>query len=74
MKTILTLLILGACCIVFGAPIGVSLGIFGLVVVAGSYKATKSGALDGRAKLKVGLFLLGVALVVLGGIFTSAGI
>ena len=73
MKTILTLLVLGVCCIVFGAPIGVSLGILGLVVITGSYKATKSGAIDGRTKLKVGLFLLGALLVVVGGILAAAG-
>ena len=72
MKTILSILVLGLCCIVFDAPLGVSLAILGLAMVSGSYKATKSGALDGRAKLKVGLFLLGAALIIVGCILTTA--
>ena len=72
MKTILSILVLGVCCVVFDAPIGVSLAILGLAMVSGSYTVTKSGALDGRTKLKVGLFLLGTALIVVGGILTTA--
>ena len=53
MKTILTLLVLLVCTLVLGTPIGPSLALMGLIALAGSYKLTKSGAIDGRSKVNI---------------------
>lgn len=74
MKTILTLLVLLVCTLVLGTPIGPSLALMGLIALAGSYKLTKSGAIDGRSKVNIIFVLLGLALLVIGCILTSASL
>ena len=74
MKTILTLVVLSVCMLVVGAPIGPSLALLGLAALAGSYKVTKSGAIDGRSKVNIIFVLLGLALLVIGCILTSASL
>ena len=62
------------CWLVVGGPVGPALLIFGLVAIGGTYKLTKSGAIDGRSKINIIFLLLGIALLVVGGILTSAGV
>ena len=74
MKTLLTLLGLVVCWLMVGGPIGPALLIFGLVAISGTYKLTKSGAIDRRSKINIIFLLLGIVLLAVGGFLTSAGI
>lgn len=66
MALIITLIILGLCCILNGAPIGVTFMIGGFAFIANSYKLTKSGKVDGRSKTNFVLLSIGIGLCVVG--------
>lgn len=66
MKTVLTLLVLGICCIIFDAPLVATLGIMGTGCCVGAYELTKSGAIDRRYKFNYLLFLVGLGLIIAG--------
>ena len=64
--TIASLIIIGICCIVFDAPVHISLIMWGLICVSGAYVTTKSGAIDRRYLISIPLILVGIGLVIAG--------
>lgn len=60
------LLVIVGLCIWFDAPLGITLGISGIAVMNSAYKLKKNGLLDGRTIFKGAIFLLGLALIVIG--------
>ena len=66
MKIFLWVFVMGVLGVVFGSPIGVILILMGIPMAYGTSKITKSGFTDKRAKVNVGLALLGWAFIVVG--------
>ena len=56
----LALIIIIICCLIFEGPLEGKLGVIGLTLVAGAYKARKDGGVDGRYKIAWIALLLGL--------------
>lgn len=65
-RSISTIVVIGICCVVFDAPVHISLIIIGLMCISGSYETTKSGAINKRFPILISFLLVGIALVIAG--------
>lgn len=73
LKSFAGLIILIACCIIFKAPLFITIGLAGLSFFVNSYHVTKNGDIDNRYKFGCTSFILGLVLILISFIiYTSA--
>ena len=71
-KFILVLAIIIACCVIFKAPLFITIGLAGLIFFANSFVSRKKGGMDNRYKFGWMSFIIGIILLIISAIIYSS--